>query len=49
MSGVKDYGYDEENPGNGFETFEVNDMDDLLAYFEQEKGNDVKELDQTED
>ena len=46
LSGVKDYGYyDEENPGKGgFETFEVNDMDDLLAYFEQEKGNDVKEL-----
>jgi len=49
MSGVRDFGaYDPENPSKGgFDTFEVNDIDDLLAYFDQDKGTNVKNLKST--
>ena len=46
FSGVKDYGYyDEDHPeAGGAETFKVNSMDDLLAYFKQDRASDVKKM-----
>ena len=46
FSGVKDYGYyDEDHPeAGGTETFQVKDMDDLLAYFKQDRASDVKKM-----
>ena len=45
-SGVKDWGYyDEDHPElGGTETFQVNDMDDLLDYFKQSRASDVKKM-----
>ena len=47
QSGIKDYGYyDKDKPGaGGPETFEVNDLDDLLKYFvEQGLENEVADV-----